>query len=365
MASVQGAPAGAPGIASDRHLALVVTAFTCAYALVAYGVTLIGSGGRSFRIGTYWPTYYLAYTFGLLFATMMRFAFLAARGLVPSAAAAADRLFGVTRSRLREIVPVLAAFPFVLAAYTTIKTSLADLGPFAWDATFAEIDNALHFGNDPWRLVNPLLADRTASEAVQFVYSAWGGVMVFSLLLAGLWEPERRRRLRFYATYFLMWPLIGNLLAWIFYSAGPVYLSAIDPTYRRFNALNAFVASVGGGTFSAHAFQQYLWTAYVAGQSWFATGISAFPSMHVALAALLLLAAWGRNRVAGAATALFLLAILVGSVHLGWHYAVDGYAAIAFTSAIWFGVGRYIDRARSTCRPGRSPDRPSGASRSR
>ncbi len=36
---------------------------------------------------------------------------------------------------------------------------------------------------------------------------------------------------------------------------------------------------------------------------------------------------------------IFALCILVGSVHLGWHYAVDGYIGAAIAAAIWFGVG--------------------------
>jgi hypothetical protein len=40
----------------------------------------------------------------------------------------------------------------------------------------------------------------------------------------------------------------------------------------------------------------------------------------------------------------FAAVILVGSVHLGWHYAIDGYVAAAAAWLIWYGVGWLLDR---------------------
>ena len=39
---------------------------------------------------------------------------------------------------------------------------------------------------------------------------------------------------------------------------------------------------------------------------------------------------------------LFLLSIQVGSVHLGWHYAVDGYASMILTVLLWWGIGKLL-----------------------
>ncbi len=71
------------------------------------------------------------------------------------------------------------------------------------------------------------------------------------------------------------------------------------------------------------------------------------PSMHIAAGFLLFLLTlrlhWALRLVAGA----YVVLLLIGSVHLGWHYAIDGYVSIICTYAIWWAVGRALDwRAR-------------------
>jgi hypothetical protein len=39
---------------------------------------------------------------------------------------------------------------------------------------------------------------------------------------------------------------------------------------------------------------------------------------------------------------LFAIVIFIGSIHLGWHYAIDGYASALATAAIWIAVGRLL-----------------------
>jgi hypothetical protein len=87
--------------------------------------------------------------------------------------------------------------------------------------------------------------------------------------------------------------------------------------------------------------QQMLWRDYQHSRTGLGSGISAMPSVHVATATLLALFGWQYSRPYGIALTLFAVIIFIGSIHLGWHYAVDGYAAILGTLAIWWGVGRW------------------------
>ena len=69
-------------------------------------------------------------------------------------------------------------------------------------------------------------------------------------------------------------------------------------------------------------------------------GISAMPSMHIVLAFLWVLPVWHLNRVLGAIITFYALIIWIGSVHLGWHYFVDGLVGVAVLGPIWYAAGR-------------------------
>jgi hypothetical protein len=45
------------------------------------------------------------------------------------------------------------------------------------------------------------------------------------------------------------------------------------------------------------------------------------------------------SRFAGLYFGIFTVIILIGSVHLAYHYAVDGYVSIAATWLIWLAAG--------------------------
>jgi hypothetical protein len=53
---------------------------------------------------------------------------------------------------------------------------------------------------------------------------------------------------------------------------------------------------------------------------------------------------WDLGRRARIAGSLFLALVFIGSIHLGWHYAVDGYLAVAFAWALWRLTGWLLNR---------------------
>lgn len=68
------------------------------------------------------------------------------------------------------------------------------------------------------------------------------------------------------------------------------------------------------------------------------------PSMHVAVATLIALAAGSYRRWLGLALAPVVPVIWIGSIHLGWHYAVDGQLAVPLVLGIWAVSGWVVTR---------------------
>ncbi len=126
-------------------------------------------------------------------------------------------------------------------------------------------------------------------------------------------------------------------------SAGPIYFERVvagsPETYAP--AMNYLMELHREHELYMFMIKEYLWQFYVNPEQGGAIqGISAMPSMHVSIAFLLVLFGWRKGLYFGIAYSVFGLAILLGSVHLLWHYAIDGYVSIVATALIWWVCGR-------------------------
>jgi membrane-associated phospholipid phosphatase len=92
----------------------------------------------------------------------------------------------------------------------------------------------------------------------------------------------------------------------------------------------------------ARAASDYLWQTYLGNDATIGSGISAMPSMHVAMttwAAIAVSAAWPRLRVPMWS---FASVIFVGSFALGWHYVSDSVAGALGAIACWKLASIYV-----------------------
>jgi len=227
----------------------------------------------------------------------------------------------------------LAAF---MGAFTSIKTMLPLVAPFWSDTELSNLDRLIFLGQDPWRLLQPFMGHHQVTRAFEFLYGpAWMLLMVGAPFFVCVHLRNGALRRRFLAAYLLAWIVNGTILACLTMSAGPAFYGLVTGDLQRFGGLVSYLQFDKMNPLSAAWGQQLLWTNYLRHGSYFGAGISAFPSLHVTMAVLFALAGWKLNRRLGQGLAVFAGAILLGSIHLGWHYAVDGAFAVASMCAMW------------------------------
>jgi hypothetical protein len=248
-------------------------------------------------------------------------------------------------SLFRSPKPFLNALPVVLVmvmlnkAMLDLKPAIPEINPFSWDMALAELDRTLHFGVDPWKLLQPFLGYTIPTAILNFGYCFW----FLALFTSQYWFAFRREytelRIRFFIAMMMVWWIGGGLMALYFSSAGPAYYSLIGLAPDPFAPLMAYLGQVDQIVpIWALDAQRMLWDTFTAPQARF-LGISAFPSMHNAVAVVIALAGFKIGRAIGWTLTAYAFLIFLGSVHLGWHYALDSYAAIAIALLSWHVAG--------------------------
>ena len=214
-----------------------------------------------------------------------------------------------------------------MAVLTWTKTMLPLTSPFWADPLLADIDHAV-FRADPWRIAEALFG--WAAPMIDGAYVTW--VLVkFVTLATVLAVAKSRKKTQALLAYFLIMACTA-LGQYLLSSGGPVFYARLG-FGDRFGALpiEPWVKVT----------TSYLWTDYLRAGGDIGTGISAMPSLHVAIAlwfALVMRVYLPRAAVLGY---LYFALILIGSVLLGWHYAADGIAAIAITLMSWRAAGSF------------------------
>ena len=241
-------------------------------------------------------------------------------------------------------IPIALSLPILFSLFTSMKSYISRMVPFYADGMLIKIDHLI-FGQDAWNLLQPVFGFPLLLLFLNFFYNLWFiTISVTFFLVTFSLEDEHRSRARFLLCLVLLWAVLGNLFATIFASVGPVYVEHFfaDP---RFAPLVAHLTEASQSVpIWALETQSYLLARSSADGPMIGSGISAFPSMHVAIAALYAAYCWGRGRVLRYLSLAFLVLIFIGSIQLGWHYAADGIFSIAAVLCLWPASGWLVAR---------------------
>ncbi len=279
--------------------------------------------------------------------------------------AAALVLIGPIRRRLwQRMLPILASI-FLCGAFTMmfalIKNSLSLIVPFWADDLFSRADLALHLGYSPHDLL-AWMSPLNTGELLTFYLNGWVFFATFFPVLLIAFDDNAERRNVFTLLWVGCWVGLGNVLALVFMSYGPIFTDLFPggPANLHRSALALFDRPDSA---LLTALKMHLWRDYAGESGMLGSGISAFPSVHVGMATVLGLyvarigadiARSGKlvphlarglvvlsRIVAGGYVAVY----LVLSVYLGWHYAVDGYASILLISGGYLWLRRRAGEA--------------------
>ena len=254
------------------------------------------------------------------------------------------------KERLATALPALIALAFLLPAFGSLKSAIPVIRPFALDPVLADWDEALH-GGPAWELIQPLVGHPIVTAVLSLVYQLWIAAFYLALVWACGWVERRELRRRFLVAFILCWAVLGSFGAIYFSSVGPCFYEYFYHD-GRFAPLMAYLNAAGAVVPNMSLeVQRQLIDWHQAHQGGLGRGISAMPSMHVSIACLLALLGWSVSRTWGIAGTVFTGLILVGSVHLGYHYAIDGYVSLAATPVLWWIAGRTVKAPRVELQP--------------
>jgi hypothetical protein len=234
------------------------------------------------------------------------------------------------------------------SAFLPLKYAIPELVPFWLDAPLAAGERAL-FGADPW-----LLLDRAfgwAAVPFDWLYGSWLGVQTLVLFLIILSHPSPAKS-RALIAHSLTWLMLGVVAALLLSSAGPIFYDRLFGG-TDFQALGQTLRH--RGVWIAIAESDAMWTSLASGRPGLVAGISAMPSIHVAISLWLVLAARTLAPRATVPALIYFILMWIASVQLGWHYAADGLAGAAGMLALWWLAAKVVE-ATAAGRPGRGTE---------
>lgn len=241
-----------------------------------------------------------------------------------------------------NIASASGALIITTTSFTVHKGAVIGADGYGFDAMFIAWDRALFAGNDAWVISHQLFSSPTVTKWIDILYHPAFFPMLIGYLFCISARGKQTLRQTYMVSYLASFVLIGMISAGALHSAGPLFDGVLFGDGTTFAPLMDRLQdqlATGGGPQTADLIRQYLINLHQSESINMGAGISAMPSMHIVFAALWVFPAWHINRILGVFMTLYGILIWIGSVHLGWHYFVDGLVALAMIGVIWVCVG--------------------------
>lgn len=221
-------------------------------------------------------------------------------------------------------------------AFANFKVYIPEIIPFYADDILIQIERTIHFGTLPHDRLAFILEMPSVVGVIDIFYKLWFfvGFLLWGWAAWGAEDAGWRRQ--FILSYMLCWGICGILLATLMSSVGPVFYDALVASNGPYTAYMAQLGEVHKiRPLMAVEIQKAMTELHLTQPPSGRIGISAMPSLHNTLAFLFVIAGYRIHRIVGHLMAAFAAVIFIGSIVLGWHYALDGYAGLILAIAMW------------------------------
>jgi membrane-associated phospholipid phosphatase len=223
------------------------------------------------------------------------------------------------------------------------KSLIPHLASYSWDPDFAALDKLLAFGRYPHEIITPLIDRLNIGTGIDSLYIIWFLVLFLAQGYCIFADRDETERMRYLWATLLCWAVIGTGFALLFASVGPAFYADYYPGPSPYAGLIPHLKQISPDLEVLRLGPDML-ALRGNGKVVNLNALSAMPSLHVGIAALNACYFWRKSRLAGAAMAGYGFIIFIGSIYLGWHYAIDGYAGAAFAILAWIVSGRIVAR---------------------
>jgi hypothetical protein len=229
-----------------------------------------------------------------------------------------------SRGRILVAVLALLAYHVTYFAYHNLKSW--DVLNEPRDDMLLRWDRWLFFGHSPAVLLHDLLGEHVAAWILYVWYETFPTLVVLAFPAAVILSTRMRDACVGIASLVWVW-ILGTACYYAIPSLGP-----FDSAPQEFAGLPHMPIQ---DTQARYMDQRAHLLADPSAHDAFAQ-VSAFASLHVGVAAVILgIAWWHRLRRTTIALTIFLAGTIVATVYLGWHFALDDVAGLAIAGLAW------------------------------
>jgi hypothetical protein len=282
----------------------------------------------------------LTAVFAILSYITARLGYMFKQPLSPIAPLAWDKAYFRTFP-WREILVSVSGYTLTMTCFTVHKSLFIGRDGYRHDAWLAQLDQTI-LGDNGWVLTHTWFPSSSATHVFDILYHPAFYPMLVGYLVCATTRSKPALRYTYMASFVAGFVFIGMIMPAALNSAGPIYDGDLFGDGSTFGPLKVAIDAHQDtiGKMSAALFQEYLLNTKLNDVANFGSGISAMPSMHVVMAFLWAFAAWHINRILGVVVTAYAILIWLISVHLGWHYFVDGLVGLFAIGAVWAILGR-------------------------